>query len=143
MQEPPEHDKFLQAVQMVSVFGGSITFTLIVGSNAPPTRRFTDQIVRDLLSAAWLCFFLALAAATIGRIGYTKESNLMQRPGLKQLRMYRNRIIAGFINFAFVLLSVAVLAYSDVGWAAVGITSVGCVFTLMVGYERNRPGRIP
>src|SRR5689334_15996805 len=57
---------FLTSAQLISIFGASISFTLIVGSNAAP-KRFTDETVRDIFSLAWLCFSIALVMASLGQ----------------------------------------------------------------------------
>lgn len=128
-------EKFLEAVQQTSIFGGSITFALIVGSNSPPTRRFTDQTVRDLLSAAWLLFFIALGGATLARVRATaggKEQSVFDlREG------YRFYVIGLFALAAFCVLSVVVLAYSDVGWAAVAVMVLGILYVTAKGLRRR------
>jgi len=129
-------EKFLEAIQQASIFGGSITFALIVGSNAPPTTgRFSDQTVRDFLAAAWLLFFIALGGATLARLrataGGKEESIFTWREG-SGYRFY----VIGIVTFsAFCVLAVVVLAYSDVGWAALGVMGTGTVY---VGFKSGR-----
>ncbi|KAF5650738.1 hypothetical protein F52700_280 [Fusarium sp. NRRL 52700] len=74
-------DILLPIIQALTIFGGSITFTLIIGANAQPTRRFTDQMVRDLLSVAWLLSALALAMATIAQLTVAGRDERIQARG--------------------------------------------------------------
>ncbi|KAH7122976.1 hypothetical protein EDB81DRAFT_890677 [Dactylonectria macrodidyma] len=125
-------DTLLPVVQGLSIFGGSITFTLILGANAPPTKRFTDQMVRDLLSVAWLLFALGLAMATIAQLTVAgRDERIQARGDLKLTKTSRWAFMAKFLPFclggcmlgSFFLLSLVMLAYSDVGWVAV-VTAV-------------------
>jgi hypothetical protein len=108
-------------IQALSIFGGSITFTLIVSSNAPPTKRFTDQTVRDLLSMAWLFFALALAISKIAELINQAFNEKMQ----KFMAAFLPLCLGGCIFGSFLLLSVVVLAYSDVGWAEIALLILG------------------
>ncbi|KAK0627884.1 hypothetical protein B0T14DRAFT_580172 [Immersiella caudata] len=128
-------ETFLEAVQQAAIFGGSITFVLIVGSNSPPTRHFTDQTVRDLLSGAWLLFSIALGGATLARVRATaggKEQSVFELQ-----EGYRFYVIGLFALAAFCVLSVVVLAYSDVGWAALAVMGLGIVYVTAKGLRRR------
>jgi hypothetical protein len=113
-------------IQALSIFGGSITFTLIISSNAPPTKRFTDQTVRDLLSMAWLFFTLALAISTAAELIIQVFGEGMQ----KFMAAFLTLCLGSCIFGSFLLLSVVMLAYSDVGWAAIALSVFGGLFCL-------------
>lgn len=116
--------EFLQVVQIVSIFGGSTPFTIIVSSNAEPTRHFTNHTVCHLISAAWLLFFMALrGGATVVRSGLAHESRTIRYLG--PIPKYWYRIMSTFVFSSFALLAVAILGYSDAGWAALAIIFIG------------------
>ncbi|KAK0616962.1 hypothetical protein B0T14DRAFT_605129 [Immersiella caudata] len=128
-------DKFLEAVQQTSTFGGSITFALIVGSNSPPTRRFSDQTVRDILSVAWLLFFVALGGSTLARLRGTVDDK--EQSMLSMRKDFRPLAMGVLALLAFCVLSVVVLAYSDVGWAAVAVMALGVLYVAFKGFRRR------
>lgn len=113
----------LPPIQSLCIFGGSITFTLIVASNAPPTKHFTEQTVRDLLSLAWLFFALALAISIVFGVVINAFDETMQ----KYMAPFLTFCLGGCIFSAILLLSLVMLAYSDVGWAAIALTVLGIV----------------
>jgi len=126
---------------MVSAFGGSISFALIVGSNATPTRRFSDQTVRDLLSMAWLFFFLALGMATVGRgvmviqhhrRNERKDLVIQPHPLVGSVLRYFLLVLVVLVLTPFCILATVLLAYSDVGWAAIIITVLPSVLVLAI-----------
>ena len=125
-------DTFLTSAQLISIFGASITFTLIVGSNAAP-KRFTDQTVRDLLSLSWLSFSAALIMASFGQwVAVAREKNSGERwdPLTKmsncQKFIYKYGIffIGNLLLAPCFLLAVVALAYSDVGWVAISFFAI-------------------
>ncbi|KAF5230104.1 hypothetical protein FANTH_13986 [Fusarium anthophilum] len=92
-------DILLPIIQALTIFGGSITFTLIIGANARPTRRFTDQMVRDLLSVAWLLSALALAMATIAQLTVAGRDERIQARGDAK-RLYTWVLLPPFLGYA-------------------------------------------
>jgi hypothetical protein len=96
----------LPPIQSLCIFGGSITFTLIVAANAPPTKHFTDQIVRDLLSLAWIFFALALAISIVAGV----IINAFDETRQKYLASFLTFCLGGAIFSAILLLSVVMLA---------------------------------
>jgi hypothetical protein len=119
---------FLTSAQLISIFGASITFTLIVDSNAAP-KRFTDQTVRDLLSLSWLSFSAALIMASFGQwvAAVRKEEflgkkwDLLKRMPkcLEFICRYGIFVIGNLLLAPCFLLAVVALAYSDVAWVAI------------------------
>lgn len=132
MQGRSSNDVFLTSTQVISIFGASITFTLIVGSNAAP-KRFTDQTVRHLLSLAWLCFSIALIMASLGQwVAAVRNersgegSDLLDRlPNFQKfVHEYGIFVIGIFLLTPCFLLAFAALAYSDVGWVAIAFFAI-------------------
>jgi hypothetical protein len=133
-------DALIPSIQIISIFGGSITFTLILGANAPPSKRFSDQTVRDLLCAAWLSFALALAMGTIAKLAFAaQEEQLRTRSDLILVQTTSCHIIRPALVFclggctlaSFLVCSVVILAYSDIGWVAIVINVLGDVICLV------------
>jgi hypothetical protein len=58
-------ERFLPIAQQISIFGGSITFTVVVSNRPPHDFNFQQREVITFLSLAWLFFALALGLASI------------------------------------------------------------------------------
>ena len=61
-------DKFLPTAIEIAIFGGSITFMVVICKNNDPAHIFGAGTVTTFLALAWLFFVLALALASIAQM---------------------------------------------------------------------------
>ncbi len=133
-------DAFITHTIMVSIFGGSITFTVIVQQIQDPAElheegtRFSSKTVRIFLSVAWLLFVTALAITsliTLLFVFFRSRINTALRGGKKSFFAFffhfLSLLLSAVLLGAFMALSLAVAAYVEVvGW-------IGCAVTSMTG----------
>ncbi|KAH8769677.1 hypothetical protein F5882DRAFT_442174 [Hyaloscypha sp. PMI_1271] len=139
-------DKFLPTAIEIAIFGGSITFTVVISKNNDPAHIFGAGTVTTFLALAWLFFVLALALASIAQMalsvnrvlvlkGFRKErckaSKAEEDRKTQETNEEQEKI---FILTAFVFLSLVVVAYrKEVGFIAVGFTGL-CTFGAIVAW---------
>ena len=136
-------DKLLPAVIQLSIFGGSITFTVVVGQYPSPLR-FAQEI-GTFLALAWLFFVLALGVASAAEMALTfNRDNVVKRVKGEKLvlgggywkeimvrltcwlivRFPLSLALQTLVLLAFLFLSLAVAAYHlVVGWIAFALTA--------------------
>jgi uncharacterized protein YqgV (UPF0045/DUF77 family) len=139
-------DAFLSNAITVSIFGGSITFTVIVQQIQDPNEfrengalsRYGRESVRCFLSVAWLLFVAALAVASIITLLLTFKRRSVERAltvGEKSWIGWLFHIFSGFLIAVllgpFMVLSLAVAAYVEVvGWIGCAVTSLTALVAL-------------
>src|SRR4051812_17833012 len=73
-------DVFLPTVVQIAIFGGSITFTVVISNNKTPSAyKFREGTVTTFLALAWLFFVLALALASIAQMALSANRALIVR----------------------------------------------------------------
>jgi hypothetical protein len=144
-------EAFLPQAVNVSIFGGSITFSIAIQEIANPARlnpsdseaetytRFQRETVRRFLSLAWLLFVCALATASLAMLLLNfkrksiKDSFKVKWSWSPMILHTLSFVISALMLGAFMFLSLAVVAYvEDVGWAGVGVTSLVALITLLI-----------
>ncbi|KAL2349628.1 hypothetical protein BJ546DRAFT_1018937 [Cryomyces antarcticus] len=153
-------DKLLPTVIELSIFGGSITFTVVVGTQAKDDQRLVTY-----LALAWLFFTLALGLASAAMMALSfnrrevvrcfqrNQANESERglividwpPNQWQRRLLKftcfmfvgfslSLVLQLLVMLAFLFLSLVVVAYSPaVGWVALGFTS-SFIFVLTLSW---------
>jgi hypothetical protein len=143
-------DGYLKAVIAISVFGGQITFTVIVSEIADPAapsptstdaqtnRLFGMETVRMFVALSWLFFMVELGIAALVKILLMDET---MKSAARTYFAHRKRnflyiysgitfLLNGLPLVAFLFLALAVAAYVPVvGWIGVGLISL---FALVV-----------
>ncbi|KAL2125868.1 hypothetical protein VTI74DRAFT_2429 [Chaetomium olivicolor] len=126
---------YLAAVIGIAVFGGQITFTLIVGQLADPAPSsvFGPSAVRHLIAASWLLFTATLGVGVLTSLLFTDDADHYGTGKPRGLDGAFGWLISFLLNFlpigAFLLLGLATAAYAPVvGWIGVaGIAGFGLV----------------
>jgi len=70
-------DKFLPTAIEIAIFGGSITFTVVISKNNDLAHIFGAGTVTTFLALAWLFFVLALALASIAQMALSVNRDLV------------------------------------------------------------------
>jgi hypothetical protein len=70
-------DKFLPTAIDIAIFGGSITFTVVISKNNDPAHIFGAGTVTTFLALTWLFFVLALALASIAQMALSVDRDLV------------------------------------------------------------------
>lgn len=114
----------LPSVMKVSIFGGSITFSVLVAKHEGSNGSFTDATITTFLSIAWLFFALALVIAWGGQLllGFKLESfENENEKGRKVFLRLMSLALQLLVLISFLFLSLVVVCYSKpVGWLSVG-----------------------
>lgn len=142
-------DILLRPVIELSIFGGSITFSVAVGQYGNP-HRFADQI-QTFLALGWFFFVLALGVATSAQMALSFQRQVVKKAFETGYRDWSGStpdatqnqklacyifVVVGVSNvllllilLAFVFLSLCIVAYSlTVGWIA-----FTCIVLMMIG----------
>jgi hypothetical protein len=143
-------DGYLKALIAISVFGGQITFTVIVSEIADPaalsptstdaeTKSFFGiETVRIFVALSWLFFMVELGIAALVKIllmdeymkGATRTYFARRKKSFLYIYSGLTFLLNGLPLVAFLFLALAVAAYVPVvGWIGVGLISL---FTLAV-----------
>jgi hypothetical protein len=143
-------DGYLKALIAISVFGGQITFTVIVSEIADPAALsststdaktnsfFGMETVRMFVALSWLFFMVELGIAALVKILLMDENmkvltrTYAARRKKSFLYIYSGLtfLLNGLPLVAFLFLALAVAAYVPVvGWIGVGLISL---FTIAV-----------
>ncbi|KAJ9419547.1 hypothetical protein QL093DRAFT_2591123 [Fusarium oxysporum] len=128
-------DEFLRHIITISVFGGSITLTVIVQAIQDPAElnkdsRFHHDTFRIFLTVAWLLFVSALALALSLWGG-----GLPSIMGV--LFHILSFLLCAVLLGAFIMLSLCVVAYVEVvGWIGFGVTSGTAIIALFCWLRR-------
>ncbi|KAH7190510.1 hypothetical protein DER44DRAFT_735762 [Fusarium oxysporum] len=137
------YEAFLLHTIGVSIYGGSITFTVIVQQIRDPaelhgdTVAFHQKTVLKFLSAAWLLFGIALGLASVISllVPFLRPPN----QALKWIKTSDLVILLHLFSFplcslllgAFTFLSLCVVAYvGAMGWITCAVTSAIAVISL-------------
>ena len=139
-------ESYLKAILAISLFGGQITFTVIVSAIADPASlnrsgptAFSMETVRLFVAIAWMLFTITLGMAAIVTI-LISDTNIKQ----ELLERWKNRrrsvliahsvltlLLNGLPLTAFLFLALAAVAYVPVvGLVTLGITGG---FTIAAG----------
>lgn len=129
---------YLSTIITVAIFGGQITFTLVVGQLAEPlpSSIFSLNTIRYLIAAAWLLFTATLGGGIITSLLFT---DIADHHGAgdhqPQFSGWFGLVVSFLLNFspigAFLLLGLATVGYAPVvGWF--GVAGVGG-FAVLVG----------
>ncbi|KAH7232428.1 hypothetical protein B0J15DRAFT_367069, partial [Fusarium solani] len=135
--------EFLRHTITVSIFGGSITLTVVVQQIQDPAElnqdsRFHHETVRILLTVAWLLFVSALALALVSSLLLPFDHEAVTgafRGGTISTRVILFHILSfllcAVLLGAFIVLSLCVVAYVEiVGWIGFAVTLVTAVIAL-------------
>lgn len=138
-------DGYLKAVIGISVFGGQITFTVLVSEIADPaggsspgsTPTFHKQTVRTFIGISWLLFVLSLGIAALMKTILSDPREriwLSKCLGTKRFRRLYSTltIMLDVLTITpFLLLSLVTVAYLPVvGWIGTAFVSL---FMVIVG----------
>jgi len=142
-------DEFLRHTITISVFGGSITLTVIVQAIQDPAElnkdsRFHHDTVRIFLTVAWLLFVSALALALVSSLLLPFEHEAVNRafggglPSIVGVLFHvLSVLLCAVLLGAFIMLSLCVVAYVEVvGWIGFGVTSVTAIIALFCWLRR-------
>lgn len=136
-------EDYLKAIIGIAVFGGQITFTLIVSDIADPMRLntsntddatpsvFNKERVRLCIALSWLFFTLTLGFGVLTHLLFTGRRRGSLAPRIESVFYLVMTFLLNFLPIgAFLLLSLATAAYVPVvGWIGVAFTSI---FALLV-----------
>lgn len=135
-------DSYLNIILLTSLFGGQITFTIIVndivdpatlhpiGVNFQTRPTFGKEMVRLFVSISWLLFMLALGTSLIAKSQLSdpgvRDALLARGPErLKTIHSVLTFILNGLPLAAIALLALVVTAYVPcVGWVCVGFLAL-------------------
>ena len=142
-------DEFLRHTITISVFGGSITLTVIVQAIQDPAElnkdsRFHHDTVRIFLTVAWLLFVSALALALVSSLLLPFDHKAVSRafgeglPSMVGVLFHvLSFLLCAVLLGAFIMLSLCVVAYVEVvGWIGFGVTSVTAIIALFCWLRR-------
>ena len=156
-EPPPPHEPspvrkwfrgYIDALFQIGLFGGSITFTVLVTDIAQPRENsnFSPETIRTFLSLAWLCFSWALGVSILVKVIYFGElwdrfRERRQRSGqqvgkaflvrVKILRVLIVLFLSSLPPVAFMFMSLAVSAYvAWIGWFVFGWSAFYYVLVL-------------
>lgn len=128
---------YLSTIITVAIFGGQITFTLVVGQLAEPlpSSIFSLNTIRYLIAAAWLLFTATLGGGIITSLLFTDIADHHGTGNVPRFSGVFGLAISFLLNFspigAFLLLGLATVGYAPVvGWF--GVAGVA-VFAVLVG----------
>lgn len=147
----------LPMISTLSIFGGSITFSVIPSINdEPPNQHMSARDVRLYLSLAWIFFLFALGMSTIGQavIEFQDKALHVAMGGnvdgdadlIKRGKFYKqvcwmfcgfpfSLVIQVLVLVAFSFLALVVAAYTEtVGWVAMGFTASALVLAAVVWF---------
>ncbi|OAL54617.1 hypothetical protein IQ07DRAFT_583869 [Pyrenochaeta sp. DS3sAY3a] len=152
-------DNLLPSIVALSVFGGSITFSIIPSiddEKKPANQTVSSHQVRKYLSLAWLFFTLALVLSTaaqyvlafnrpVVRVGFWRiedgdcpvlseqEKKWCTPVNFMFCFVPMSLILQILVQLAFFFLALVVVAYVEVvGWVAVGFIGVSIGGTILV-----------
>jgi hypothetical protein len=152
-------EKILPSIIELSIFGGSITFTVVVAQNRRP-QRFEDSL-QTFLALGWFFFVLTLGVATAAQMALSFQRNNIRdafnqgyrtwRAGNGGARTLNERMACAIFVFfkiadilcvlvllAFMFLSLCVVAYDVVvGWLAFACTVAMIGFTILIWIIQN------
>lgn len=148
----------LPTISELSIFGGSITFSIIpsISDTSLPNGDMSAQNVRFLLALAWLFFLLSLGFSTVGlaviefqatalHVGFGGDINGNVRDVKNArwydtiywifCRFYYSLLVQILILLAFLSLAMVVVAYVEpVGWIALAVTALALVLAVGVWF---------
>ncbi|KAH6679181.1 hypothetical protein B0J14DRAFT_580248 [Halenospora varia] len=151
-------DGYLNGLIAISLFGGQITFTVIISEIANPATldptsvasrtntRFERETVRMFVALSWLLFMVPLGIAVVTKmllldVGIREYIRINLADGHKCF-MYIPSVLSFLLNalpvIAFLFLALAVVAYVPVvGWIGVGLISlfILIVFVLWIIFD--------
>jgi hypothetical protein len=130
---------YLNAILGISLFGGQITFTVILSEIADPatlhankTALFSKETARLFVAISWMLFTITLGLAAVIRIlisdvNLKEAANKGFKNGSRWIRLAHS-LLTLFLNglpiAAFLFLALAVVAYVPiVGWITLGLIS--------------------
>jgi hypothetical protein len=143
-------DGYLNGLIAVSLFGGQITFTVIISEIANPAilnsvqthTTFGKETVRMFVALGWLLFMVSLGIAVVAKmllldIGI-RERILVNLAESRKWLIFHS-VLSFFLNglpvIAFLFLALAVAAYVPVvGWIGVGLISLFILIVLVLWF---------
>ncbi|KAJ9412808.1 hypothetical protein QL093DRAFT_2518222 [Fusarium oxysporum] len=138
-------EEFLLHIIKVSIFGGSITFTVIVIPIQDPAQlhgnniAFRKETVLKFLTTAWLLFCSGLSIASVTKLIVTFARGKINKAFNKEMGISKLAVLFHLLSLllcavllgAFTFLSLGVVAYvGTVGWIACTVTLVTAVIGL-------------
>lgn len=131
-------EKFLPAIIQFSIFGGSITFAVILSQNEPPDRYWTKNEVQSFLCTSWLFFTLTLLFASACEMTLSfHRKDIIEGRCYSWMTYFFTKIPISLVLQILILLallyvSLVIVAYSKLnGWVAIGFTSAFFVFAII------------
>jgi hypothetical protein len=123
-------EKFLPAIIQFSIFGGSITFAVILSQNEPPDRYWTKNEVQSFLCTSWLFFMLTLLFASAPDMVLSfRRKDIIQRKSHPWIQFCFTKapislVLQILILLALFYVSLVIVAYSKLnGWVAVAFST--------------------
>ena len=146
-------EKVLPRIIEIGVFGGSITFSVVVANPSSP-GRFKNSL-ETFLALAWFFFLISLECAIAAHLGLSlnrKHVNDAYNEKSEPKRTFSQKLACLiFVKLrivdllclamcvAFLFLSLCVVAYSPVvGWLAVACTAGMIFFLFVVWVTQNK-----
>lgn len=145
-------DDYLKAVIGIAVFGGQITFTVIVSDIADPARLspsssddvessaiFARETVRLFIALSWLFFTLTLGFGVLTSLLFSGDRRGALAPSLGNNFYLVMTFLLNFLPIgAFFLLSLATVAYVPVvgyiGIAFISLFALSVLFFWLYGW---------
>jgi hypothetical protein len=137
-------NEFLGHIVTVSIFGGSITFTVVVQQIQDPAElngdtKFHKETVRKFLAVAWLLFVTSLALSVVSSLLLLFDREAVHRAFRGSTGSFwavlfhiLSFLLCAVLLGAFMVLSLCVVAYvKGVGWAGCAVTSFTAVIALI------------
>jgi hypothetical protein len=144
-------DGYLKGLIGISVFGGQITFTVVVSDIADPadggkTPTFSKETVRLLVGISWLLFMVLIGTSVLVKMVISDLSErawLIQKLGKEGWRRAYSALtfLLNMLSVApFLFVSLAVVAYLPVvGWAGTAFVSLLTTGVLVAWYCEELP----
>lgn len=130
------HLRLLPSIMGLSVFGGSITFSILVAKREGSNGRFTDATINTFLAIAWLFFAIALVISWGGQQTLTEFSALQEEENKKWREIFLSLLSLALqllVSDSLLFLSLVVVCYiKPVGWVSVGFMSLFIVILCIV-----------
>ena len=138
-------DGYLKAMLAISLFGGQITFTVILSDifdpatlTSPYRSSFPKETVRIFVSLSWMFFTIALGLSAIATI--LLSDSAIQKEAAKPVKgMSGILLVLNILPMgAFLFLALAVTAYVPVvGWIVLAFVALGLVIAFLLWWAMD------